>query len=260
MWARLNSADAALIEQSVEEMARSVCDADPRSIDQRRANALTAAVTHTGFGCTCGEPDCPGAPCADAPAKNAVVYVVADEKSVDGAATAQESARAAAKPAYVFGAGIMPTALLGGILERARIREVRHPGASSPPEPRYTPSKALCEFVRCRDLTCRFPGCDKPAQVCDIDHTVAYPVGPTHPSNLKCLCRFHHLLKTFWNGLGGWLDRQLPDGTIIWTSPTGHTYVTYPGSLHLFPSCVHPPPPCGPANHPPPNPPATAAP
>ena len=32
MWARLNSADAALIEQSVEEMARSVCDADPRSI------------------------------------------------------------------------------------------------------------------------------------------------------------------------------------------------------------------------------------
>ena len=134
----------------------------------------------------------------------------------------------------------MPTALLGGILERARIREVRHPGENSAPEPRYTPSKALCEFVRCRDLTCRFPGCDKPAQVCDLDHTVAYPVGPTHPSNLKCLCRFHHLLKTFWNGLGGWLDRQLPDGTIIWTSPTGHTYVTYPGSLHLFPQLCKP--------------------
>ena len=40
MWARLNSADAALIEQSVEEMARSVCDADPRTADQRRANAF----------------------------------------------------------------------------------------------------------------------------------------------------------------------------------------------------------------------------
>ena len=94
--------------------------------------------------------------------------------------------------------------------------------------------------MRCRDLTCRFPGCDKPAQVCDLDHTVAYPVGPTHPSNLKCLCRFHHLLKTFWNGLGGWRDRQLPDGTIIWTSPTGHTYTTYPGSLHLFPQLCKP--------------------
>jgi hypothetical protein len=94
--------------------------------------------------------------------------------------------------------------------------------------------------VRCRDLTCRFPGCDKPAQLCDLDHTVAYPVGPTHPSNLKCLCRFHHLVKTFWSGVGGWRDRQLADGTIIWTSPTGHAYVTYPGSLHLFPSLCKP--------------------
>ena len=109
------------------------------------------------------------------------------------------------------------------------------PRRDSPPEPRYTPVTGVAEFVRCRDLTCRFPGCDEPAQVCDLDHTVAYPVGPTHPSNLKCLCRFHHLLKTFWNGLGGWRDRQLPDGTIMWTSPTGHTYITYPGSLHLFP-------------------------
>ena len=64
-------------------MARSVCDADPRSIDQRRANALTAAITHTAFGCTCGEPDCGGGTAGDAPAKNAVVYAVADEKSVD---------------------------------------------------------------------------------------------------------------------------------------------------------------------------------
>ena len=182
---------------------------------------------------------------------NADVFVLADEKSVDAATAAQESdagptgppapaTRGSAKPAYAFGAGIMPNALLGGILERARIREVRHPGASSAPEPRYTPTRSTADFVRCRDLTCRFPGCDKPAQVCDIDHTVAYPIGPTHPSNLKCLCRFHHLLKTFWNGLGGWRDRQLPDGTIIWTSPTGHTYTTYPGSLHLFPRLCTP--------------------
>jgi hypothetical protein len=27
---------------------------------------------------------------------------------------------------------------------------------------------------------------------------------------------------------------QLPDGTIEWTSPTGHMYTTYPGSQHLF--------------------------
>jgi hypothetical protein len=27
---------------------------------------------------------------------------------------------------------------------------------------------------------------------------------------------------------------------VIWTSPTGHTYTTYPGSLHLFPSLCAP--------------------
>jgi hypothetical protein len=180
---------------------------------------------------------------------------VANETSADAATTAEqpepaetstdpepapEPRRGCAKPAYVLGAGVMPTALLAGILQRARLREVRHPGEGSPPEPRYIPTRTLAEFVRCRDLTCRFPGCDKPAQVCDIDHTVAYPVGPTHPSNLKCLCRFHHLLKTFWNGLGGWRDRQLVDGTIVWTSPTGHNYTTYPGSLHLFPQLCKP--------------------
>jgi hypothetical protein len=88
------------------------------------------------------------------------------------------------------------------------------------------------EFVRCRDLTCRFPGCDRPAERCDVDHTVPYPGGPTHPSNLKCLCRLHHLVKTFDTG---WRDQQFPDGTIVWTSPTGHTYVTRPEGAFWFP-------------------------
>jgi hypothetical protein len=123
-------------------------------------------------------------------------------------------------------------------LERATVRAIVHPG-DAPPEPRYTPSRALADFVRCRDLTCRFPGCDRPATHCDLDHTVPYPVGPTHASNLKCLCRFHHLLKTFWCGVSGWRDRQLPDGRIIWTAPTGKTYPTTPGSVLLFPTlCV----------------------
>jgi hypothetical protein len=39
-------------------------------------------------------------------------------------------------------------------------------------------------------------------------------------------------VKTFW----GWRDQQLADGTLILTSPSGHTYVTTPGSALLFPS------------------------
>jgi hypothetical protein len=38
----------------------------------------------------------------------------------------------------------------------------------------------------------------------------------------------------------GWADKQLPDGTVILTAPTGHTYVTTPGSALLFPSLCRP--------------------
>ncbi|OBB89330.1 hypothetical protein A5760_01970 [Mycobacterium colombiense] len=44
--------------------------------------------------------------------------------------------------------------------------------------------------------------------------------------------RYHHLVKTFW----GWRDQQLPDGSLILTSPGGLTYVNTPGSALLFPS------------------------
>ena len=34
--------------------------------------------------------------------------------------------------------------------------------------------------------------------------------------------------------------QELPDGTVVWTSPTGHTYITHPGSTHLFPTLCEP--------------------
>ena len=43
-------------------------------------------------------------------------------------------------------------------------------------------------------------------------------------------------MKTFWTGIGGWSDQQLPDGTVIWTAPSGRTYTTHPGSRLFFPS------------------------
>jgi hypothetical protein len=97
-------------------------------------------------------------------------------------------------------------------------------------EPHYRPSAELAEFVRMRDLYCRAPGCDVPADRCDLDHTIPYPIGPTHASNIKCLCRTNHLMKTF----GGWHDIQLPDGTVIWISPSGRKYSTKPGSRLFF--------------------------
>lgn len=237
LWARLYAHDGAALQQRLDEMVRSVCSGDPRTVAERRADAMAVLGTSAHLSCRCGDAACPADQPGDA-TSNIVVNVVVNESTVESA-TGTEPQRCRAPAAFVMGAGIMPAPLLAATLGRSRVREIRHPG-DAPPEPRYASSLELANFVRCRDLTCRFPGCDKPAEYCDIDHTVPYPVGPTHASNLKCLCRYHHLLKTFWNGVRGWRDRQLPDGTVVWTSPTGHTYTTYPGSKQLFPTLCEP--------------------
>ena len=52
--------------------------------------------------------------------------------------------------------------------------------------------------------------------------------------------RCHHLLKTLYTRCGGWADRQLPDGTVEWTAPRGHTYTTTPGGSIFFPVLARP--------------------
>ncbi len=47
-------------------------------------------------------------------------------------------------------------------------------------------------------------------------------------------------MKTFYVGLGGWADRQLPDGTVIFTSPSGKVYTTQPGGSLFFPQLATP--------------------
>ena len=131
--------------------------------------------------------------------------------------------------------GLITPELIAELAKSAKLVPLVHPGYA-PPEPGYRPSKALADFVRARDLTCRFPGCDVPAINCQLDHTIPHADGgPTHAGNLKCYCPTHHLLKTFC----GWTEQQLPDGTLILTSPAGHTHVTTPGSALLFPSLCY---------------------
>jgi hypothetical protein len=138
--------------------------------------------------------------------------------------------------AVIAGGGIVPTALLTELIGLgATVRPVPN-AAELCTEPRYRPSAKLARYVRSRDLTCCFPNCDRPAERCDLDHSTPHGAGGlTHPGNTKCLCRKHHLLKTFWTGPTGWTDHQLADGTIVWISPTGHRYTRPPGSRMYFP-------------------------
>ncbi len=226
IFGRLITTDAHAVDARLDALAATVCAGDPRTRNQRRADAMGAlAAGADRLACRCARPDCPAG--ATPPPVPVVIHVIAEAASLDGTA---------ATPASMIGAdALIPAELIADLARSATLRPLVHPG-DAPPEANYTPSQALADFVRCRDLTCRFPGCDRPARHCDLDHTIAYADGgPTHASNLTCLCRQHHLIKTFW----GWHDHQLPDGTLIWTAPSGQTYITTPGSALLFPTlCV----------------------
>ncbi|KAA0110145.1 HNH endonuclease signature motif containing protein [Mycolicibacterium sp. P1-5] len=224
--ARLASTDAHAFERRLDALAKSVCDADPRTNDQRHADAVGAlAVSADRLACQCREPGCSA---AENPAPGAVViHIVAEQGTVHGESD---------NPGYQLGANaVIPAEVVAEIARNAKLSPLVHP-IDVPSEPAYRPSRALADFVRARDLTCRAPGCDKPATQCDLDHTVPYPYGPTHAGNLKCLCRRCHILKTFW----GWRDKQLADGTVIWELPGNQIYVTTPGSALLFPSLMTP--------------------
>ena len=68
----------------------------------------------------------------------------------------------------------------------------------------HDPPTWMAEQVTLRDGTCIVPGCTRSARAADKDHRDPYlppvkggPPGQTRPSNLDCLCRSHHRMKTF---------------------------------------------------------------
>ena len=304
LFGSLFATDASALDDRLDAYAATVCLADPRTKDQRRADAM-GALAHGSdrLACLCESEDCPAH--ENPPSTGVVVYVIAhrdtiderptppppvpdapvpnspvaddvrkddgDTENTDDAAAGNQANECTAldgeppamfrkplqdltltealtptpgrlaslRPAALMGGQFLPGAIACRASEGATITAIIHPG-QAPPEPRYRPSKKLADFVRCRDMTCRFPGCRVLATNCDVDHSIPWPSGPTAASNLKCLCRRHHLLKTFWGGESGWRERQLDDGTVLWTAPDGRTHATTPGSRLLFPELSEP--------------------
>ena len=223
----------AAIDRRLSQLATQVCASDPRTLDQRRADALGAlAQGRQRIACTCGQPGCPtkaddGA-LRDRGGAQLVINVIATDHTVQGESAA---------PGYLEGYGVVDADQVRRLAAAAASLRLVDPLKIAADPLSYQPSAALERAVRCRDLTCRFPGCSRRAVFCDLDHTIAFnhqdPTcgGLTVMTNLKCLCRLHHRLKTF----GGWRDTQLADGTVIWVSPTGKTYRTSPAGVDLFP-------------------------
>lgn len=226
----IRAADGAALDAKLNQLAATVCRNDPRTARQRRADAVMALVAgESTLACRCDDRGCSAADRSTG-TPDVVVHVIADEATVNGDKDT---------PGYVAGVGPVPASSVREMARTAKLKPLIIP-KDFVGEPRYRPSTALADFVRCRDLTCRWPGCDKPAWKADIDHTVPHPAGPTHPSNNACYCRFHHLMKTFHCGPGGWSEQQSPDGTIVFTSPSGRLHVTEPLGAQLFPRLATP--------------------
>ncbi len=97
---------------------------------------------------------------------------------------------------------------------------------------RYRPNDQLKRQLRARDQHCRFVGCRMPTHRCDIDHTVDAALGgPTHQHNLAHLCRRHHSVKH----ASRWTVKQVGDGVLEWTSPTGRSYTDKPPGVAFEP-------------------------
>jgi Domain of unknown function (DUF222)/HNH endonuclease len=88
----------------------------------------------------------------------------------------------------------------------------------------YRPPADLARHVIARDQTCTFPGCNRSAHRCDLDHAIpASTGGATNADNLAALCRRHHRAK---HEAGWHVTRH--ETTSHWTSPTGHRYQSSP--------------------------------
>jgi hypothetical protein len=59
----------------------------------------------------------------------------------------------------------------------------------------YQPTGPIARRVLARDRTCVWPGCQRPAVQCELDHRRSYPRGKTTGCNLDPLCHKHHMAK-----------------------------------------------------------------
>ena len=97
-------------------------------------------------------------------------------------------------------------------------------------------STRLRTWLRFRDGTCRFPGCNTSAARSDVDHTVDRAFGgPTAPDNLAHLCPQHHKLKHNT----AWRAHHHGNGHLQWTSPSGRVYSTEPAYSVASPQIIH---------------------
>lgn len=212
LWALLSAPDATAAYQHLGDLARGLGADDPRGMDARRADLFVDLLT----GRDLPTPTPADRPRSGAPSVSVIVPITMlmglDEQ-----------------PAELVGYGPIPAPLAREIAAEGTWRRLLTDPVSGTlldyGRTTYTPPAGLADFVRARDVYCRRPGCGQRAATADLDHAVPWPQGPTSEPNLYAYCRHDHLVKTF---APGWEVTPNPDGTLTWTTPTGHVYGSRP--------------------------------
>jgi len=233
---------------------------EERTLAQLRADVLADLVTApTPDAATAG--DLPPAPTPDAPTAGDLPPAPACHGSTAGdspppsaqrGAAATTSAAARTSPSAprvvvtipaltLLGADDHPATLEGyGPIDldtarrlageaRSWVRLLTHPVTGAPlvlDRQTYRVPAALRRWLGVTSPTCVFPGCNRTARDCDLDHLTAWTDGgTTDADNLAPECRHHHRLRHET----GWTPGHDPvTGDVRWTSPLGGTYDTDP--------------------------------
>jgi hypothetical protein len=212
LWALMPLDGLATVMTSVNAIAAATTPGDERTMDQRRADALIALAEQGLL-----DPSLPSQH-----GRRPAVQVTIAASTLTGADQ---------QPGELDGYGPIPAAMARALAydptgtwrrlitdPQGRLLDY---GRST-----YRPPQDLTDFITARDRRCRFPGCNRAARRCHIDHQHPYNAGgSTTPRNCQCLCEHHHRLKhqTSWTVTGD------PADTLLWTSPTGHQYRSPPG-------------------------------
>lgn len=211
IWALLPAADAQAVMTALDTLAGRVSPEDERSMDQRRADALTDLAL-----------DALDRVCPTQHGRRPTVHVTVALSTLLGLDQ---------QPGELAGYGSIPAELAREIafdstgtwrrLVTDQCGRLVDLGSDT-----YRPPQQLQDFVIARDQTCRVPGCNRKASSAELDHVRPWPSGRTEAANLQALCRRHHHLKHE----AGWQVTRAPDGSTVWLSPTGHRHEKPPST------------------------------